>query len=223
MRVVLLGFTAFALASCSNVPHPPGEYWTTVTGKVLYYHDYATDAEGATIVLVHGGWVDGNVWKYNTAGLSDERRVIVIDLPGHGRSEIPAKYTMNVFANAIKAALDDAGVQRAVLVGQSNGVPTIRHFYRRYPERTLGLVLVDGPLRESLDKADLEAFLAELASPRFREVVLARVAQVTTSSTLLTEGQVALIEKLVRAAPQETVLGDIARAAERGALGRRSD
>jgi pimeloyl-ACP methyl ester carboxylesterase len=78
--------------------------------------------------------------------------VIFIDLPGHGKSDKPptsstANYTMEYFARSIDAVMSDAKVKKAVLVGHSMGAPVIRNFYKFYPGKTSGLVLVDGSLR----------------------------------------------------------------------------
>jgi len=56
----------------------------------------------------------------------------------------------------------DAGVKRGVLVGHSMGTPVVRQFYRLYPEKTLGLVIVDGALRLFMPPAQMEAFAAQL-------------------------------------------------------------
>jgi pimeloyl-ACP methyl ester carboxylesterase len=209
LAAVLLVLSVLADTGCAAAPHPPGSYSATLHGKAVHYDDYATDKEGTPIVLVHGGWIDSRVWKYNIPGLSEKLRVIAVDLPGHGRSDIPTEYSMDVFAAAIAAAMDDAGVERAVLVGQSNGVPTVRQFYRNYPERTVGLVCTDGALREIIDSAMIESLITQLESEDFQEIVLARIGEVTRSSTLLTDAQVAQLEEVVLAQPQQTIVGDI--------------
>jgi len=61
------------------------------------------------------------------------------------------------YGEAYESALDDAQVQRAVLVGHSNGTPAIRQLYRDHPERVAGLVVIDGPLQRMLS--------AEAAAP----------------------------------------------------------
>jgi pimeloyl-ACP methyl ester carboxylesterase len=92
-------------------------------------------------------------------------RVVAVDLPGHGRSDKPrVDYTMDYFARSIEAVMRDAGIKRAVLVGHSMGTPVVRQFYRLYPERTLGLVIVDGALRLMLPKEQMEQFAARMRS-----------------------------------------------------------
>jgi pimeloyl-ACP methyl ester carboxylesterase len=65
----------------------------------------------------------------------------------------------------------DAKVKRAVLVGHSMGTPVARQFYRNYPEKTLGIVIVDGPLRPFGDKARMDALIAGFRGPGYQESV----------------------------------------------------
>jgi pimeloyl-ACP methyl ester carboxylesterase len=96
--------------------------------------------------------------------------VIAIDLPGHGQSDKPeVTYSMDLFARAVEAVLRDAKVERAVLVGHSMGTPVARQFYRKYPEKTLGIVIVDGSLRPFGDKKLMETFLAGFRGPNYIE------------------------------------------------------
>jgi pimeloyl-ACP methyl ester carboxylesterase len=76
--------------------------------------------------------------------------LIAVDLVGHGKSDKPhVRYTMEVFARSIDSVLTDAKIKRAVLVGHSMGTPVVRQFLRLFPEKTAGLVIVDGALRDA--------------------------------------------------------------------------
>jgi pimeloyl-ACP methyl ester carboxylesterase len=73
-------------------------------------------------------------------------RVISVDLPGPGPSDAPkSSYTMDLFAHAIDAVLNHAGVDQAVLAGHSMGTPVMRQFYRRFSKKTFSLIMVDSP------------------------------------------------------------------------------
>ena len=50
------------------------------------------------------------------------------------------------------------------------GTPVARQFYRKYPARTLGLVIVDGPLRPFGEPAVVDKFIAPLRGPNYKEV-----------------------------------------------------
>jgi pimeloyl-ACP methyl ester carboxylesterase len=107
---------------------------------------YKALGEGKTaVVFIHGAFVDLTTWRFQVRALADKGRIILIDLPGHGRSDKPkVEYTMDLFARAVDAVLKDAGVEKAVLVGHSMGTPVARQFWRLHPEKTAALVAVDG-------------------------------------------------------------------------------
>ncbi len=75
---------------------------------------------------------------------------------------------MDYFARSIAAVMRDAGVEQAVLAGHSMGTPVARQFYRLYRNKTLGLVIVDGPLRAYGSRAEAEEFNA-LLRENYRE------------------------------------------------------
>jgi pimeloyl-ACP methyl ester carboxylesterase len=74
-----------------------------------------------------------------------------------------------LYARAIDVVLQDAKVKGAVLVGHSNGTPVIRQFYRKFPAKTRGLVIVEGGLRVFGDKAMMEKFIARFKEPNYEE------------------------------------------------------
>jgi len=103
---------------------------------------------GPTIVFVHGWTCDESSWAGQVPAFTKDHRVITLDLPGHGRSELPkdGKLSMDLFARAVEAVRAEAGAERIVLVGHSMGAPVIRQYAHLYPQHVAGLVAVDGPL-----------------------------------------------------------------------------
>jgi pimeloyl-ACP methyl ester carboxylesterase len=124
---------------------------------------YQTGGKGEdALIFVHGWTCNADFWRAQTSAFP-ALRVIALDLPGHGQSGKPqTDYTMDYFARSIEAVMQHAKVKRAVLVGHSMGTPVVRQFYRLYPEKTLGLVIVDGALRLFMPKAQMDAFTAQM-------------------------------------------------------------
>lgn len=122
------------------------------------------------LVLIHGWSCNLDYWRDSIPELAKRNRVIAIDLPGHGQSDKPeVSYSMDLFARAVAAVMKDAKVERAVLVGHSMGTPIARQFYRKYPAKTLGIVIVDGSLRPFGDKKLMDTFLAGFRGPNYVE------------------------------------------------------
>jgi len=139
---------------------------------------YVTLGRGRqTLVLVHCWGGTSDFWREQIPDLGDEARLILIDLPGHGQSDKPrTDYTMDFFARAVLAVMDDAHVEKAVLVGHSMGVPVICRTYALARERVAALVAVDGPLRRpQMAREDVENLIMPLLLPGYRDEVRRRV------------------------------------------------
>ena len=134
----------------------------------IHYQSYGKGREA--LVLIHGWSCNLDYWRDSIPDFAKRNRVIAIDLPGHGQSDKPeVAYSMDFFARAVDAVLRDAKVERAVLVGHSMGTPVARQFYRKYPQKTLGIVIVDGPLRPFGDKKMMDGFFAAFRGPNYRQ------------------------------------------------------
>ena len=148
-------------------PGAPESRSADLDGLKVHYTNYG---EGPmAVVFVHGWSCDETVWeKQGPALIAQNVRAITIDLPGHGQSDKPRiDYTMHLYARAIDAVLRRAQVEKAVLVGHSNGTPAIRQFYRLFPSRVGALVIVDGKLRPFADAAAMQKFIAPLRGDKY--------------------------------------------------------
>jgi pimeloyl-ACP methyl ester carboxylesterase len=104
---------------------------------------YRVGGSGPPLVLVHGlgGWAEN--WRRVAPELAAERRLIVPDLPGHGRSGRLAGLasTLDPFADAVLAVLEAEDALPAPWVGHSlGGLLGLRAAVRR-PDAVTGLVL----------------------------------------------------------------------------------
>lgn len=137
-------------------------------GARIHYKSHGKGKEA--LVLIHGWSCNLDYWRDQVPEFAKRNRVIAIDLPGHGKSDKPqVTYTMDLFARAVDAVMRDAKVKRAVLMGHSMGTPVARQFYRKYPQKTLAIVIVDGALRPFGNKQMMDQFVAGLRGPNYKE------------------------------------------------------
>jgi pimeloyl-ACP methyl ester carboxylesterase len=163
---LLFAITALFLASASLVVAQ--EKFAKLDTTKIHYTSEGKGSEA--LVLVHGWGSNLDFWRAQVPELAKRARVIALDLPGHGKSDKPeTTYSMDYFAAAIDAVMKDAKVERAVLVGHSMGTPVIRQYYRKYPQKTLALVIVDGGLRPFGTKEQREQFMAPMRGPNYKE------------------------------------------------------
>src|SRR5579871_4547202 len=99
------------------------------------------------MVLIHGNDESGVVWYVWMPRMGSEFRVIRPDLPGFGRSVIPARFqwSLKSLAGFVARVLDRAGIQSAHIVGAKTGGAIAMQFAADYPNRTLTLSVASGP------------------------------------------------------------------------------
>lgn len=106
---------------------------------------YDVQGEGEpTAVLVHGWGFDGRIWEAAAPRLARSRRVVALDLAGHGRSGCERRRpTIASFAEDVLAVVEAVGAPRVVLVGHSMGGDVVVDAARLMSDRVAGVVLVD--------------------------------------------------------------------------------
>lgn len=116
---------------------------TTVAHGVELHWAERGDPDGRPLVLVHGLLFSSRMFERLAARL-EHRRLLLLDLRGHGRSSKPtdpAEYTWRALADDVVAVLDAAGIDRAVVGGTSLGADTALAVAAHHPERVTGMLL----------------------------------------------------------------------------------
>jgi 4,5:9,10-diseco-3-hydroxy-5,9,17-trioxoandrosta-1(10),2-diene-4-oate hydrolase len=115
----------------------------------LYYEEAGArdSSEGSPVVMLHGGGPGASGssnFGRNLPAFAERFRTLLVDQPGFGKSDKPP-VTGNYFtfaANALADLLDELGIERVQLVGNSLGGGTAARFALLYPERAGRLVLM---------------------------------------------------------------------------------
>ncbi len=95
------------------------------------------------VVFIHGLGGSWQSWLENLPRVAAGRRAIALDLPGFGRSEMPADpISITLFAHTVDHFCDQLGLGPVTLVGNSMGGFTAAEVAIRHPERVEMLVLV---------------------------------------------------------------------------------
>ncbi len=112
----------------------------TVNDIDIFYRERGA---GPSILFIHGFPLDGALWRPQMDALADEYHVIVPDLRGFGQSTPTKNATLEQHADDLHALMNALDVSHVVLAGLSMGGYVAFAFYRKYPDRVLGLALVD--------------------------------------------------------------------------------
>lgn len=109
------------------------------SGGIGITYDVAGPETGPPVVLVHGFPDSAKVWRHQAPALAEAGfRVLVPDMRGYGRSDKPTDvdaYNILLLAGDVLAVLDDAGVDRAAVVGHDWGAAITWALASFSPER----------------------------------------------------------------------------------------
>jgi pimeloyl-ACP methyl ester carboxylesterase len=126
---------------------PVSERVTVVDGVPIAYRMWGSSPNGRGIVLVHGGGAHSRWWDHIGPLLAADRRVIAIDLSGHGDSGRRESYSFDAWAREVLAVAADAGLDAPTVIGHSmGGVVTLR-LAALAGSRIEGAVVIDSPVR----------------------------------------------------------------------------
>jgi len=109
---------------------------------------YCDSGDGPAVFFHTGGGGDGTMWK--SAGYPDAlpgRRHLLFDHRGHGQSDKPTDveaHRIDEYVADVIAALDSAGIDRAAMIGYSDGARLLFALAARHPERVAAVVGIGG-------------------------------------------------------------------------------
>jgi pimeloyl-ACP methyl ester carboxylesterase len=123
---------------------PPSQF-VEVEGLQVHLRDEGPRTDPLPIVLVHGTAASLHTWEGWAADLRQTRRVIRFDLPGFGLTGPNAAndYSIAVYVRFVAALMDQLGVQRFVIGGNSLGGEVAWAVAHAHPQRVDRLILVD--------------------------------------------------------------------------------
>ncbi len=130
--------------------------YAPVNGVKMYYEIHG---KGEPVVLLHGLFMTiTNNWQDMIAVLSKTRRVIAVEMQGHGRTaDIERDFSYDNLADDIAAMLDYLKIVQADLIGYSMGGGVAMQVAIRHPEKVRKVVSIsavfrhDGWVKEALD------------------------------------------------------------------------
>lgn len=118
-------------------------HWSTVGGLRVYSRTLGQESGEVPLVCVHGAVIAGAYLLPLAARLAQDRRVLVPDLPGYGRSEHPARVLdVPALADALVSWMDANELRRVALLGHSLGAQVAAHVAAAHPARVERLVLI---------------------------------------------------------------------------------
>ena len=159
-------FLTMLVPAIVSAQETPTVGYAPVNGLKLYYEVHGS---GDPVVLLHGAYmtIPGN-WTGWIGELSKTRKVIAVEMQGHGRTaDIKREISFENLADDVSALLDHLKIPSADLIGFSMGGGVAMECAIRHPEKVRKVVSIsavlrhDGWVKEAVDalpKLTAEAF-----------------------------------------------------------------
>ena len=127
----------------------PDSQFVEINGLTVHYKEMGNGTP--VFILLHGFGASEFSWREVMEPLSESGRVIAYDRPAFGLTERPMEgnwtgtnpYSVEGNVELLDGLMDELGVDKAVLVGNSAGAEVATAYALEHPERVEGLVLVD--------------------------------------------------------------------------------
>jgi len=134
----------------------PSTGYAPVNGLKMYYEVHGS---GEPVVLLHGAFMTiTNNWDGWIGELSKTRKVIAVEMQGHGRTaDIKRDISSENLADDVAALLDHLKIPKADLIGYSMGGGVGMQCAIRHPDKVRKVVVIssvfrrDGMVKEALD------------------------------------------------------------------------
>lgn len=146
------------------------------------------------IVLIHGFSCDHTDWKAQVEAFAPKHKTVAVDLPGHGRSKARGiECSIEAYGAAVAAVMRKLDLRPAVIVGHSMGCRVAIEVAMQLPDRTAGVVLIDGSqfnaatealVRQRIGAGELDAMLQGMFAAMFNAKSDAKVRAVIIERAL---------------------------------------
>ena len=119
--------------------------YADVNGISLYYEEHGS---GQPLILLHGGYATSETYAAILPSLASGRRVIAVDLQGHGRTaDVDRPLSFQTMGDDIAALIRHLGLAQADVMGYSFGAGTALRTAIQHPDLVRRLVIVSHPVR----------------------------------------------------------------------------
>jgi pimeloyl-ACP methyl ester carboxylesterase len=145
----------------------PTTSYAPVNGLKMYYEIHGS---GEPVVLLHGAFMTiTNNWAGWIGELAKTRKVIAVEMQGHGRTlDIPRDITNENLADDVATLLEQLKIARADLIGYSMGGAVAMHTAIRHPDKVRKVVVISSMFRRDGMVKEARGAIPKLTADDFK-------------------------------------------------------
>jgi sigma-B regulation protein RsbQ len=143
LKSLVLLLAPLLFISCKNEPKAIDTSGTIFRdGAEISYNIYGDG--GATLLFVHGSYIDQTYWAEQVKHFSSEYKVVTMDLPGHGKSGKGRKFwSVENFAGDVYAIIKRLKLKNVILIGHSLAGDINLMEATSHPKNIIGFIGID--------------------------------------------------------------------------------
>jgi pimeloyl-ACP methyl ester carboxylesterase len=142
--------------------------------RLAHFEAGPSARQSPPLILINGWTGDHGIFTPQIAHFAQSRRVVAVNLRGHGASDAPEQgYTMAGFADDIAWQCDQLGLEKPVVIGHSLGGAIALELCGRYPDLASGIVMIDSivmPPPALRDSPEIHRLLDGIGGPNYQTV-----------------------------------------------------
>lgn len=175
--IIFLLITALG-TSCTT---PTAKTGFVQAGNLDVY--YEVHGEGPAVLLLHAGLLDHRMWDKQVEMLTENHKVITVDLPAHGNSS--GIDTTILVAQVLHEVLAHVNIQKVSVIGLSYGSSCATDFAIAYPDQVEKMILVSPGLtgwEKVLQPDTVSAHYFQALDSAFKSDDFERIAETFTKA-----------------------------------------
>lgn len=146
---------------------PDENCWVKCASGNQYYVEFDGPIDAQPLVLIHGLNANRKQWYYQREYFRSDYRLVFIDLPGHGGSEVAKDLSMQTLAKDLKSVLDYLNIQSPIIYGHSWGSSLLMQYCLQEDNgiKAKGIILHGGAYTDPLMFCQFGSVLKALEKP----------------------------------------------------------
>lgn len=141
----------------------------------LFYEEFGS---GEPLCLLHGFLENRNMWMPFVERLAEKNHLILVDLPGHGKTNVlPGDNTMSAMAVELEQLFLNLNINRVKFVGHSMGGYVALAYAKLFPKKTTGICLLNStPFADTEARKELRQHGILVAQKNYEAMISMSVA-----------------------------------------------